>query len=216
MQCKTANNNVTDAVLVERYRQGDSEAMENLILKYQARIYNLILKMCANADDASELTQEVFVKALDNIESFEGRSGFYTWLFRIAVNLTINHCRRYTKYGFSSLDTEYTDDNDQAKVTLKKFLCDKNSPDPSVIAQNKELCQIVTNLLMKLDAGQRAVILLRDVEGMNYAQIAKVLDIKLGTVKSRINRARNALREIIDVLLCTNTRRKSIYLNLAK
>ncbi len=194
MQSETANITVTDAVLVEWYRRGNSKAMEALILKYQDRIYNLILKMCANADAAAELTQEAFVKAMDNIDKFEGRSGFYTWLFRVAVNLTINYCQMHTKHGFKSLDTEYNEDNDQARVTLKKFLCDKNSPDPAIIAQNKELCQIVGNLLMKLDTGQRAVILLRGVEGMNYAQIAKVLNIKLGTVKSRISRARGRFK----------------------
>ncbi|MHC4740145.1 MAG: RNA polymerase sigma factor [Planctomycetota bacterium] len=216
MKAEIANITVADAVLVERYQRGDYEAMEVLILKYQNRIYNLILKMCANADDASELSQETFVKAIDNLDKFEGRSAFYTWLFRIAVNLTINYCQKHTEHGFVSLDSECNEDNNQANVTLKKFLCDQNSPDPAIVAQNKELCQIIVKLLMELNAGQRAVILLRDIEGMNYAVIAKVLNIKPGTVKSRISRARNNLREMLDVLFFNNTDRDSKYLSVVK
>jgi len=205
MKSGIANITVADAILIERYQQGDSEAMEVLILKYQNRIYSLILKICANADDAAELTQEAFVKAMDNVDKFEGRSCFYTWLFRIAVNLTINYCQKHAAHGFVSLDSKCNEDNNQANVTLKKLLRDKNSPDPAIVVQNKELYQIVIKLLMKLNAGQRAVILLRDIEGMNYAQITNVLNIKLGTVKSRISRARSNLREMLDVLFFNNT-----------
>ncbi|MHC4098007.1 MAG: sigma-70 family RNA polymerase sigma factor [Planctomycetota bacterium] len=83
-----ANIKMDDAVLVERCRQGDSAAMERLILKYQNRIYNVILRICVNTDDATELTQDTFVKIIEKIDEFEGRSSFYTWAFRIAVNLT--------------------------------------------------------------------------------------------------------------------------------
>ncbi len=202
MKSEKANIAVTDAALVERYCQGDSKAMEILILKYQNRIYNLVLKMCANANDATELTQETFVKAIDNIDNFKGRSGFYTWVFRIAVNLTLNRCQKHVQHGFRLLDADYNGNNNRAKTMLKKFLCDYKSRDPAIITQSKELYGIVVKSLMKLDAGQRAVIILRDIEGMNYAQIANVLNIKVGTVKSRINRARGNLREILEVLSC--------------
>ena len=215
MPSETANITASDAVLIERYRQGNSEAMDVLILKYQDRIYNLVLKMCSNTDDAAELTQEALFKAINNLDSFEGRSSFLTWLSRIAINLTINYCQKRNKHKSISLDAEYTNNN-QAKTALKKYLCDNNSPEPSVIAQNKELYQIVVNLLMKLDTGQRAAILLRDVEGMNYAQIATVLDIKLGTVKSRINRARNMLREIVDVMLYNNVAKEATCLSITE
>jgi RNA polymerase sigma-70 factor (ECF subfamily) len=216
VQFETVNITVTDAIYVKRYRQGDSKAMEALVIKYQDRIYNVILKMCGNADDAAELTQEAFVKAMVNINKFEDRSGFYTWLFRIAVNLTITYCQKRAKRVLKSLDAEYNQDNNQAKVTLKNSLYDKNSPDPSAIAQKKELCETVAKLLMKLDTNQRAVVLLRDVEGMNYAQIADVLNIKPGTVKSRINRARTALQKILNVLPCNNTAGNNIYLSVAE
>lgn len=195
---QSENINIDDTVLVEQCRQGDSEAMERLILKYQNRIYNVILKICANADDAAELTQETFVKVIENIDKFEGRSGFYTWAFRIAVNLTLNYCQRSGRLGLKSLDAE---DDGQARQQLKEFLNDDSSPDPAAVAANKELCEIVIASLMKLNDAQRTVVVLRDIEGMNYAQIAEVLDVELGTVRSRLSRARSNLRGIMEAIL---------------
>ena len=195
------NINIDDSVLVEQCRRGGSEAMERLILKYQNRIYNVILKICANPDDAAELTQETFVKIIENLDRFEGRSSFYTWAFRIAVNLTFNYCQRSAKLGYKSLDADDDEHNQQARAQLKEFLSDNGSPNPAVAAQNKELYEIVAKTLMELDDAQRTVIILRDIEGMNYAKIAKVLDIELGTVKSRLSRARRNLREILETIL---------------
>jgi len=198
---EAANISIDDAVLVEQCRRGDSAALETLILRYQNRIYNVILKICANADDAAELTQETFVKVIENIDEFEGRSSFYTWAFRIAINLTLNYCKRSVKLGIRSLDAGDDEHNRQARGVLKEFLSDDSSPDPAVVAQNRELCEIAIKSLMGLDDPQRAVVVLRDIEGMNYAQIAKVLDVELGTVKSRLSRARSNLREILETML---------------
>jgi len=201
VQTEMANIDIADAMLVDRCRQGDSAAMERLILKYQNRIYNVILKICANPHDAAELTQDTFVKVIENIDRFESKSSFYTWAYRIAVNLTLNYCQRNAKLKLKSLDAEDNEDNDKAAQTLKDFLSDDNSPDPAMVAQNKELCDIAHQSLMRLDDEQRAVIVLRDIEGMDYAQIANVLEIKLGTVRSRISRARNRLRQIMEAFL---------------
>ena len=198
---QTANTNIDDAILVRRCRAGDSAAMEQLILKYQTRIYNVILKICANADDAAELTQDTFVKVIENINEFEGRSGFYTWVFRIAVNLTLNYCKRNVKLRYRFLDAENDEHSLESKGALKEYLRDDSSPDPAEVAANKELCEIGLKALMNLDDAQRAVVVLRDIEDMNYAQIAKVLDIELGTVKSRLSRARSNLREILEVMI---------------
>jgi len=198
---EVANINIDDAVLVKRCWQGDSAAMERLVLKYQNRIYNVILKICANTDDAAELTQDTFVKVIEKIDSFQGRSGFYTWLFRIAVNVTLNHCRKKARLGFSSLDAGLEKYDSRATLVLKEFLGDDSSPDPAALAQSKELYDIVVESLKKLDDAQRAVIVLRDIEGMSYAQIADVLDIELGTVRSRLSRGRSRLREILEAIL---------------
>jgi RNA polymerase sigma-70 factor (ECF subfamily) len=192
---------VDDAALVEQCRRGDSAAMERLILKYQNRIYNVILKICADPEDAAELTQETFVKIIENLSTFEGRSGFYTWAFRIAVNLTLNYRQRNAKLALRSLDAEQERYDRQARTVLKEFLSDDSSPDPAAVAENKELYEIAVKSLMKLDDAQRAVIVLRDIEGMNYARIAEVLDIELGTVRSRLSRARSKLRKVLEALL---------------
>ena len=194
--------NITDdAALVKLCRQGDSAAMERLIIKYQNRIYNVILKICADRDDAAELTQETFVKVIENIKRFEGRSSFYTWAFRIAVNLTLNYCRRNAKLALRSLDAEEEQYNSQTRQVLREFLSDDSSPDPEAMAQNKELYEIAVKALMKLDDAQRTVVVLRDIEGMSYARIAEVLDVELGTVRSRLSRARGKLRRILEVIL---------------
>jgi RNA polymerase sigma-70 factor (ECF subfamily) len=194
--------NISDAVLIEQYKKGDSAAIEQLVLKYQNRIYNVILKICADPDDAAELTQETFVKVIVNLDKFEGRSGFYTWAFRIAVNLTLNYCQRNSRLAFKSLDAEQ-DQQDDSKVqqVLKDFLSDDSSPDPASEVQNKELYRIAAKTLMELDEAHRTVIVLRDIEGMSYARIAEVLDIELGTVRSRLSRARSKMREILEDIL---------------
>ena len=191
-----------DDALIEKCRNGDSAAMEQLVLKYQNRIYNVILKICADPDDAAELTQETFVKVIENLDKFEGRSGFYTWTFRIAVNLTLNYCQRNSKLAFRSLDAEQQQqDDDQVRQVLKDFLSDDSSPDPATEVQSKELYRIAARVLMGLDEAHRAVIVLRDIEGMSYARIAEVLDIELGTVRSRLSRARSKMRDILEAIL---------------
>jgi RNA polymerase sigma-70 factor (ECF subfamily) len=193
---------INDAVLIEQYRKGDSEAMERLVLRYQNRMYNVILKICADPDDAAELTQETFVKIIENLDKFEGRSSFYTWIFRIAVNLTLNYCQRNSKLEFKSLDAEQQQQDDsKVKQVLKDFLSDDGSPDPAAEAQNKELYRLAARALMELDEAHRAVIVLRDIEGMSYARIAEVLDIELGTVRSRLSRARSKMRDILEAIL---------------
>ena len=191
---------VEDAALVERWRQGDISAIERLAGKYQGRIYNLILKMCANPDTAAELTQDTFVKVIENIDRFESRSSFYTWAFRIAVNLTLNYCKRKATVGWTSLDAETAVDEEQGRQALGAVLRDEKSPDPAQVAENRELCRLVQVALDKLDDEQKTIIVLRDIEGMDYAQIAEVLAVELGTVKSRLSRARAALRRILEAL----------------
>jgi RNA polymerase sigma-70 factor (ECF subfamily) len=190
--------NMDDSNLVRQCQHGDSDAMEQLILKYQNRIYNVILKICADPDDAAELTQETFVKVIENIDKFQGKSRFYTWAFRIAVNLTLNYRQKNSKFDISSLDAEKENEETLTTQAMKEFLKDDNSPDPVEVAQNKELCDLTIKALLQLDEPQKAVVVLRDIEGMNYAQIAEVLDIELGTVRSRLSRARGRLREILE------------------
>jgi RNA polymerase sigma-70 factor (ECF subfamily) len=198
---RAASINIDDSVLVQQSQAGDTPSMERLILKYQHRIYNVILKMCGNADDAAELTQETFVKVIESIEKFKGRSSFYTWLFRIAVNLTLNHCQRSARTATRSLDAEETGPDSDSSQLLKDLLSDDRAVDPAVLAQSREMCDLAKRLLLELEEPQRAVIVLRDIEGMDYAQIADVLDVELGTVRSRLSRARSHLRDTLESML---------------
>ena len=199
MPLSAASINIDDSVLVQRSQTGDLEAMERLILKYQSRIFNVVLKMCGNSDDAAELTQETFVKVIEH-EKFKGKSSFYTWVFRIAVNLTLNYCQRTARMATRSLDAEENESDSQGRQGLKEFLSDDSAADPAVLAQRRELCDLAKAALLKLEEPQRAVMVLRDIEGMNYAEIAEVLNVELGTVRSRLSRARSHLREILEAM----------------
>jgi RNA polymerase sigma-70 factor, ECF subfamily len=201
VQVRAASINIDDSVLVQQSQAGDTPSMERLILKYQHRIYNVTLKMCGNADDAAELTQETFVKVIESIEKFKGRSSFYTWLFRIAVNLTLNHCQRSARTATRSLDVEETDSEGETGQMLKDVLSDDRVVDPAVLAQSRELCDLAKRCLLELEEPQRAIVVLRDIEGMDYAQIADVLNIELGTVRSRLSRARGNLRDMLENML---------------
>ena len=130
---RAASINIDDSVLVQQSQAGDTPSMERLILKYQHRIYNVTMKMCGNADDAAELTQETFVKVIESIEKFKGRSSFYTWLFRIAVNLTLNHCQRSARTATCSLDAEGTDPDGETSQLLRDVLSDDRVVDPAVL-----------------------------------------------------------------------------------
>ncbi|HON90381.1 MAG TPA: sigma-70 family RNA polymerase sigma factor [Sedimentisphaerales bacterium] len=201
MYSRAANINIDDSVLVQQSQRGDATAMERLILRYQNRIYNVILKICGNPDDAAELAQETFVKVIESIDKFQGKSSFYTWLFRIAVNLTLNHCQRSSRTAARSLDAEDTELDGTARQTLRECLSDERAVDPAAVAQSRELCELAKKCLLQLEEPQRAVVVLRDIEGMDYAQIADVLNLELGTVRSRLSRARSSLRDILEAML---------------
>jgi len=201
MQPETANINISDSVLIQQCLAGDSAAMERLITKYKDRLYNVILRICGNTDNAAELTQDVFVKIIENLHRFQGRSSFYTWAFRIAVNLTLNFCRRQVRIETSSLDAETNGDSQQAKAALRTYLADSNVRDPAQIAQSKEQIELIIRAINNLNTDQKAIIILRDIESMDYAQIAYIMDIELGTVKSRLARARANLRVNLEAIL---------------
>lgn len=195
------NINVDEQVLIRRCQRGDLEAMELLIVRYQDRLYNTILKICSNPEDASELTQETFVKVIEKIATFKGKSSFYTWLFRIGVNLTLTFCKRRGRLTMQSIDAQLNTETDATGNRLAAYLTCKEKADPAVLAQDREIRDILMRMLERLDDDHRAVLVLRDIEGMNYQEIAQILEIELGTVKSRISRARTSLKELLEAVL---------------
>lgn len=199
-QLNAVGGNITidEAALVSQAMAGNMPAVEKLIIKYQDRIYNTILKICGNEADAAELAQDSFVKAIQSLKDFRAQSSFYTWLFRIAMNHTLNFCKKSNRVNFESLQTEI---DAEAGTQLKDYLVDNNSIEPSELAAKKEVSTLLLKAIEKLDPQQRAVIVLRDIEQMSYGEIAQTLDMEVGTVKSRIARGRKNLREIIEAAI---------------
>jgi RNA polymerase sigma-70 factor (ECF subfamily) len=189
-----------DLTLVQRFRQGDMESFSLLVAKYQDRIYNMLLRMCGRAADAEELAQEAFLRAMERIGQFHGRSKFYTWLFRIAANLAISHRRRGGRIKFHSL-TGPEDGDSSAGDVLTSGLAAKRQGGPHEAAVAVETNERVMVALGELDDEFRLVIVLRDIEEMDYAQVADVMNVPVGTVKSRLHRARAMLRDRLRGLL---------------
>ena len=175
-------------------RSGELEAFGELVRLYQDRVYNSLLRMCGNAHDAEELSQEAFVKAFESLHGFRADSGFYTWIFRIAVNLALSRRRRAKKVKFHSLDGP----EDQG---LDHILADGRQEDPAALVGREDLHRHVLQELAGLDDDYKIVLVLRDIEGMDYQQIAHVLALPLGTVKSRLFRGRSILQEKLQHLL---------------
>ena len=183
----------TDELLISRCRSGDMTAFGALVEKYQHRLFNAVLRMVYNFDDAQELTQEAFVRALKGLKKFRGQAGFYTWLFRIGFNLCINYRRKQQPVSFSTFRSQSETGGRQADGLLE--MADSESAQPTRQVQLSEEHRRVLDALQQLVPDARAVVVLRDIEELDYAEIATILEIPTGTVKSRLFRARMALRK---------------------
>jgi len=182
-----------DAVLVRQVQAGDLQAYGQLVCKYQDRVFNACWRICGHQDDAADVTQDAFLKALESIGSFRGASGFYTWLFRIAMNLALSHRRKAARARCQSLDGP--DEWDGASV---RPLEDPTACNPADRADAAEIRGRLVDALGALDEQYRAAVVLRDIEGFDYDEIAEILNVPKGTVKSRIARGRRALREAME------------------
>jgi RNA polymerase sigma-70 factor (ECF subfamily) len=174
----------TEEVALERARRGDGAAFEWLVRQYQDRVYNAVLRLCPHEADALDLTQTAFLKAYEALPRFAGRARFYTWIFRIAVNQALSHRRQ------SARRRRHAESAMQSQPPLQ-FV------DPAAQAESAELQRALTAALDRLSGEFRAAVVLRDVEGMDYSDIAAVLGVPVGTVKSRIARGRGLLREML-------------------
>lgn len=185
-----------DAVLVRQIQAGDVQSFAHLVAKYQDKVFNAAWRVCGNLDDARDVTQEAFLKALESIGSFRGRSGFYTWIFRIAMNLALTHRRKSARAPTLSLDGP---DGHGRAPALR--MGQSASPNPAARTDSAEIRAHVADALQNLDEDHRAVVVLRDMEGFDYAEIADILEIPRGTVKSRLARGREALRQALAPLV---------------
>ncbi|MBN2559544.1 MAG: sigma-70 family RNA polymerase sigma factor [Phycisphaerae bacterium] len=193
-----------DAELVEQCRRGDNAAFGRLVVKYQDRVFNTCWRMCGNRADAEDLTQEAFVRALQSIDRFGGRSKFYTWVFRIAVNLVISARRMNRRTTTYSLDASYdAARHGESHPAGPQLAAGDESPDQH--ASTREHQALVLDALESLDEEQRAVVILRDLESFAYDEIAEILEVPPGTVKSRLHRARLALRQTLSPILASSS-----------
>ncbi len=183
-----------DAALVERARVSDPGAFDELVERYKQRIYGTIYHMTSNHEDANDLAQETFIRAYKNLHRFKGDSSFYTWIYRIAVNTTINflnsHRRRSKNHlSLDDVDARVQDDPDFIERT-------RGEGPASEVAAN-ELMEQLNAAMQKLSADHRLVVTLYDIQGLSHAEIAKITNSSEGTVRSRLYYARLQLQQLL-------------------
>lgn len=185
-----------DAALIQSIRNGRTEAYGKLVQKYQDRVFNTCWRICGHLEDARDLTQEAFLKCFEHLPGFRHQCAFYTWIFRVAVNLALSHRRNLKRRDTVSLEEGFDWTYSQAGSLARRV----HSPvehSPSDVASRAELHGRVIRALQALDDDHRAVVVLRDVEGFDYREIAEILEIPAGTVKSRLHRARESVAQAL-------------------
>lgn len=185
-----------DQVLVERVQQGDKQAFGLLVSKYQRKLVRLLSRWIRDPAEVEDIAQEAFIKAYRALPNFRGDSAFYTWLYRIGINTAKNYLaaqgrRAPTSTGFDSEEAEGFEEGEQLR--------DLNTPER--ILMTKEIGNTVNSAMTALPEDLRTAITLREIEGLSYEEIAKVMDCPIGTIRSRIFRAREAIAEKLKPLL---------------
>lgn len=182
-----------DLALVNRAKNEDAAAYDDLIRKYQERIYATVYHMTSNHEDANDLTQETFIKAYRALKSFKGDSSFYTWVYRIAINKTINFLKqRKNRYHMSLNDLDFNAENDPDLVAL---ISDKTPRRDLGLA---ELQEKLNAGMQKLSEAHRTVVTLHDVQGLSHDEIAEIMNCNVGTVRSRLFYARQQLQATLS------------------
>lgn len=176
-----------EAELIASVLAGDADAFEPLVKEHEKKIYNLALRMTGDPDDAYDVAQDAFVKAYTSLKDFRGESAFGSWLYRLASNVCLDFLRREKRRGTVSLTVE----DEELDIADLRF-----SPEDEI--ERLELRDEINTALMRLPATARQIIVMRDVSGLSYAEITEALGLELGTVKSRIARAREKLIAILS------------------
>ncbi|PKM71922.1 MAG: RNA polymerase subunit sigma [Firmicutes bacterium HGW-Firmicutes-16] len=178
-------------ILVAKIQNGNSTAFEELVIENQTKVYNLALRMVGNEQDAYDMSQEAFIKAYNSLALFRGESRFSVWLYRLTTNVCLDFLRSSGRRTHASL-TFMSDEDDEKELEIpdERF-------SPETLVEKKELREAVNRGLMSLSKDYRAILLLREIDGLSYEEIAEALALEEGTVKSRIFRARKRLCSIL-------------------
>lgn len=179
-----------DLVIVEEVKAGNVSAFDRLIKKYRERLYSIVYNITSNREDAADLTQEAFIKAYQSINKFQGKSSFYTWLYRIAVNTTITYVRKNRLRQFFSFD-HLTEEGVNSEVL--DALMSKNKADKSTFLN--ELQEKLNEALQTLSIKHRTAIVLFEIEGLSHQEIAEIMGCSEGTVRSRLHYAKHKLQK---------------------
>lgn len=186
-----------DQALVEGLRAGQEGAYETLILRFEQPVYSIVSRLVDDPADAADAVQEVFLKVFRNVSHFRGDSSLKTWIYRIAVNEARNQRRWFGRHRAKEIGIEPASNDESGAIG---WLADRN-PSPFEIALDHEMQDLVEEALKRVNDHFRAAVVLREIEGLSYEEIANVLEVSLGTVKSRILRGREALRQELSALL---------------
>lgn len=176
-----------------RLNRRDPAAWSALLKAHERRLFNVCYRMVGNRDDAAELTQDTLVKIVQNLSSFRGEAKLSTWMTRVAINQTLSFLRKRKRRSMVSLDAVDLQDIDGRSAWASQ-LADHREPNPAECVQTRESIEHLHEAMQQLDQDFRAVLVLRDLQSMEYAEIAAALELPVGTVKSRLFRARLALR----------------------
>jgi RNA polymerase sigma-70 factor, ECF subfamily len=179
----------TDFSVVKRVQLGDVAAFDQLILKYRERVFGVVYNLTANREDASDLTQDAFIKAFQSINRFQGNCSFFTWLYKIAVNTTLSHLRKNRLRSFFSLEKLH---EDGTNAQILEQLTDKRGADRDACL--RELQEKLNEALQKLSIPHRTVITLFEIDGLSHSEIAEVMGCSEGTVRSRLHYAKQFLQ----------------------
>jgi RNA polymerase sigma-70 factor (ECF subfamily) len=188
---RPGEDSLDETDLIARSRDGDAEAFAALVERYRDRVHRLVWGLLRNAEDAEDVTQEVFIKAWYRLGSFEGGSAFYTWLYRVAVNTAADWRKRWRRRRALSLE-----DGPAGPEGVPDL-----APRPDRLAHGRELGAKLSEALERMPEKFRRIVVLRDYEGLSYEEIGRVLGLPKGTVESRLFRARERLREALEPLL---------------
>lgn len=182
-------NKLSDKALISLIKNGDKEAFSILIKRYEKKVLNILYLQLGNTPDLEDLVQEVFIKVFKNVKNFRGESQFSTWLYRIAVNVSYDYKRK--SKDIYSLDDPLKEDEED---TFEKII-PNNDEDPLSIIEGEELRNKLRKLIKELPKEYQEVLILREYEGLSYEEISKILNCPIGTVESRLFRARKELKE---------------------